>query len=109
MGDTMTKVTLSARDRFSLYAHLNVLPVTGRQEQRQADRLWTSLKLDEIGNICNSQKETRSSDFSNDKQDYEVTSDQRDYLIDAFEKPMTMSLSRLLFPIAEALRKSRDG
>ena len=109
MGDTMTKVTLSGRDRFSLYAHLNLLPVTGRQEQRATDRLWASLKLDDIGNICGSQKETRSTDFSTEKHEYELTSDQRDYLIDAFEKPMTAALSRLLFPIAETLRKSRDG
>lgn len=101
--------TLSPRDRFSLYAHLNPLPVSGRQEQRRMDRLWSALKLDEIDDICASQPETRSSQFTLQKQEYEITSDQCDYLIDALDRPMTAAMSRMLLPIGEALLKSRDG
>ena len=105
----MAMIALSDRDRFSLYAHLNPLPLAGRSEQRKMDRLWTTLKLDAISAFCEGRETTRSSEFAVEKTDYEITSDQRDFLTELLDKPMTTALSRLLLPIGDALLKSRDG
>lgn len=107
----MAKLQLSDRERWAMFVHLNGLPVQGRSEHRKVDRLWTTLSLDAIAMACEAKREgVRATDWDHEvRTEFELTSDQRDYLIDALEKPMGSGLSRILFPIEELLVKSRDG
>jgi hypothetical protein len=106
----MATIQLSDRDRFAIYVHLNVQALTNHAEQRRMSRLWTVLDLDPIAAICEPRKDpVRTTEFSEEKKDYDITSDQRDYLIELLGRIMGAGLSRLLLPISMALMKSRDG
>lgn len=106
----MSKLSLSERERYTLFHHFNVQPVNGRAEQRRVDKLWSILDLDAIALHCEGSKEMpRATDFSDERREYELSDDQRDMMIDYLDRPMTSGLSRYLFPIGNELIRQRDG
>lgn len=73
------------------------------------DRIWTALHLDDAGDRAAEALNNANFPWSLEQKEYEITSDQRDQLIEWLNHPMTNFISRILGPVYDALEKSRDG
>jgi hypothetical protein len=100
----MAKIDLSLRDRHGIKWHLNIQQFD-RAEGRRLDKVFDALKLDNV--TTTQQADPATLDVA--LVEYELTSDERDFLIDNLQKPAMGYIKRLLSPIERALIKSRDG
>lgn len=100
----MPRFDFSLRDRHSLKWHLNSLTIRDRAEDKNLDKVWTALKLDDI--ITKPNTDPDALDVA--KVPYELTVDERDHLITWLDQPKMGAMSRLLRDVDKALLKSRD-
>ena len=98
--------TLSERERWGLKWHLNALPQNDRVSRRRLDRVWDALKLDDPLPPVNAPIDSVD---AAETFPVELTSDERDALIDWLDKPMNGALARVLSALDRRLVKSRDG
>lgn len=110
----MAKVTATERERWVLYQVLNPMGHANRAERRKVDRIWDALRLDEIGDKTQLYAPGAQIDpriFSAEEPaTFELTSDQRDYVIDLLDKPgLTTSGGRMLRRFEAEIIKGRDG
>lgn len=104
------KLDISQRGRFALYAHLNQQTLAGHAEERKFMHAWEALRLDEIVSLIDGKGGAMgSNDCATEVETIEIDSSDRDFLIEQLDKPKPSGLARQTFPIAAALRKSRDG
>lgn len=100
----MAKIDLSLRDRHGIKWHLN-LQQFDRGEGRRLDRVFDALKLD---NVTTAQQADPSiMDVA--LVSYEITDDERDFLIENVQKTALGYMKRLLGPIERTLIKMRDS
>ncbi|HEV3059693.1 MAG TPA: hypothetical protein VGY48_15690 [Vicinamibacterales bacterium] len=102
----MAKIDLSQRDRHALKWHLNGIRTKDRVEDKALDRVWKALKLDDI--VTKSDADPATLDITPVTYD-ELTSADRDQLIEWMNAPKLGIMSRLLRAIDERLITSRDG
>jgi len=102
----MAKIDLSQRDRHAIKWHLNGITTKDRVEDRALDRIWKALKLDDIVTPANA--DTNTLDVTPVMYD-EMTSADRDLLIEWMGRPKLGVMSRLLRGIDDRLLKARDG
>jgi hypothetical protein len=112
MGMKSLTTTFSARERFSIWLHLtrNVQTNSGR-EQDQIDDIWTSLKLDEIGDRVEEATEALGPrDFSEERAlEVELARDELSCLLGKLVTQMPAALSRVILPIRRRLCEERDA
>lgn len=107
-----TKYTVSERARFGLYLLLNPMQHPNRVERMRADRLFEVLGLDVISSKVDAAGGHISHlGFSDQAMiEVELTSDQRDMMIDFLDRPaVTTSIGRLVSELERELIKRRDG
>lgn len=100
----MAKIELSLRDRHGIKWHLNVQQFD-RAEGRRLDKIFDALKLDSVTTGQNIDPST----IDVTPATYEITDDDRDFLIDNLQKQALGFMKRLLGPIERALIKMRDS
>lgn len=110
----MARANATERDRWVLYQMMNGNSPGSRAERLKMDRLWAALKLDEVAAKVEQYPPQSVLDpklFDHDARvEYEVTSDQRDVLIEFLGKPgLTMSGHRIVRELETDLIKARDG
>jgi hypothetical protein len=116
MGVTVTKgenhmarIDLSPRERFSIFILLNPMSVPNRAEGRKLDRVWTAINLDEIVELARKGSTTETAFAEDPSVEYQLTSDERDSLIDYLDRQMTGGMARILVKVGNELIRSRDG
>lgn len=110
----MAKGTTTERERYILFQLLAAQQPANRMERKRNDRIWDALGLDGVA--------IKRAGFPPDRPpavetfdsehvaEYEITSEQRDFLIDLLDKPgLTQSGARWLRRFDDELVKGRDG
>jgi hypothetical protein len=100
------------RERFALHALLRGLEPKDRAERRNWDAVWDAFKLDEINEqlAAAGAKGLGANEFNGEAMtDHEITSHQRDMLINKLDTSFPLPLGRLLRRFDADLLKSRDG
>lgn len=105
----MAKIDLTDRERFALFVQLNSMQVKDRAEGRRLDKVWVALNLDAVAETARRGANSDGSFDHEARATYELTSDQRDSLIEYLDKPMTGGMARLIVRIGDELLRSRDG
>lgn len=108
----MATINATARERFALYLVLNPMQHQNRAERKRADRTFDALKLGAISDIVD-----KSGGNMNhlgfdavETLPYELTSDQRDFVIDVLDRPgVNTAIGRMLARLEHELIKGRDG
>jgi len=104
----MAKVSISDRQRYALYLILNPMQHANRSERKRIDKLWDDIALDEIALRCD--KPVSHLDFNNTETEREISSEQRDLIIDIVARPgINTAIGRLLNPVETSLLKAREG
>lgn len=112
----MAKIKTTERERWALFMVMAPLNPQNRQERKRNDRLWDALGLDPVAEKVARYPSGSSLDpkLFNDEiaeaAEVELTSDQRDVLIDLLDKPaLTQNGWRLLRRLDAELVRGRDG
>lgn len=110
----MAKITLSERDRAAISFRLNGVSVTDHNARRAVDRMFDSLKLDELpGDSLVRINDARPQNWAEGTVTYDLTSEQRDRLIEWLSPsqaaPLAGFLARILGAISDTLIAARDG
>jgi hypothetical protein len=106
----MAKGTTTERERFILFQLISAQQPANRMERKRNDRIWDALNLDSVASK-NTQPPPRVETLDGEvTSDYDITSEQRDFLIDLLDKPgLTQQGARWLRRFDEELVKGRDG
>lgn len=110
----MAKGTTTERERYILFQLLAAQQPANRMERKRNDRIWDSLGLDAVASKLAGFPKDRppSVEVFDDAllSEYEITSEQRDFLIELLDKPgLTQQGARWLRRFDDELVKSRDG
>jgi hypothetical protein len=101
----MAKIDLSLRERHAIKWHLNTIQFPTHAERKKLDSVWEALKLDNFSTKQNQDPDT----IDVAPVSYELSSTQRDYLIEWLNAPMLGIMGRLISAAEARLIKSRDG
>jgi len=110
----MAKISATERERYVLFQLLNPMGHQNRAERKRVDRIFDALALAEIDDKTRvyapgTQVSPQIFDAVEEK-DFELTSDQRDYVIDLLDKPgLTTAGGRMLARFEREIIKGRDG
>lgn len=110
----MAKGTTTERERYIVFQLLAAQQPANRMERKRNDRIWDALGLDAVATKRASYPADRppsAETFDSEVlTDYEITSEQRDFLIDLLDKPgLTQQGARWLRRFDDELVRSRDG
>jgi hypothetical protein len=101
----MPKIDLSQRERHAIKWHLNTIQYPTHADRKKLDSVWEALKLDNLPT-----KQNQDPDLLDVTPiSYDLTSTQRDYLIEWLNHPMLGIMGRLISGAEGRLIKSRDG
>lgn len=104
----MAKGMVSDRQKFALYLVLNPMQHNTRAERKRVDKFWDDIGLEEIAKRA--EKSVNALDFSPDAHEVEMTSDNRDLIIEICSRPgINTAIGRILNPLEQELIKGRDG
>lgn len=101
----MARITTTEQQRYALFTLLNPMTHATRAERKKVDTLWDALKLDDVAN-----KAVGTPIDTKETREDEITSDQRDLIIEILSRPgITTGIGRVLNPVEKELIRSRDG
>jgi hypothetical protein len=110
----MAKISATERERWVLFQLIDPMNHQGKAERKKWDRIFEALRLGEIAEkleVYAPGVQVDARIFDNvDEADLELTSDQRDAVIELLERPgLTTRGGRLLRRFEQAIIKGRDG
>lgn len=110
----MAKITATERERYVLFQLINPMGHPNRAERRRVDRIFDAMALAEIDDktrVYAPGTQVSPQIFDDvEAKTFELTSDQRDYVIELLDKPgLTTAGGRMLARFEREIIAGRDG